>query len=94
MAQELIDEQGGQRFGVVAHVARELGIGIESANLNRPSQHLDDGGVDGDDEGSSAGGAARTHCTSSPRSATRPDTVIALGDSPRATSAEMLSDHK
>jgi len=30
MAQELIDEQGGQRFGVVTRVARELGIGPES----------------------------------------------------------------
>ena len=30
MAQELIDEQGGQRFGVVPRVARELGIGTES----------------------------------------------------------------
>jgi transposase len=26
----LIDEQGGQRFGVVTRVARELGIGTES----------------------------------------------------------------
>jgi transposase len=30
MAQDLIDEQGGQRFGVVTRVARELGIGTES----------------------------------------------------------------
>src|SRR5215213_2025307 len=30
MAQELIDEQGGQRFGVVPRVARELGVGAES----------------------------------------------------------------
>jgi len=30
MAQELIDEQGGQRFGVVTRVAKELGIGPES----------------------------------------------------------------
>jgi transposase len=30
MAQELIAEQGGQRFGVVTRVARELGIGTES----------------------------------------------------------------
>jgi transposase len=30
MTQELIDEQGGQRFGVVTRVARELGIGTES----------------------------------------------------------------
>ena len=30
MAQELIDEQGGQRFGVVTRVAKELGIGTES----------------------------------------------------------------
>jgi transposase len=30
MAQELIAEQGGQRFGVVPRVARELGIGAES----------------------------------------------------------------
>jgi transposase len=30
MAQELIDEQGGQRFGVVTRVARELGVGTES----------------------------------------------------------------
>jgi transposase len=30
MAQELIDEQGGQRFGVVTRVASELGIGTES----------------------------------------------------------------
>jgi transposase len=30
MARELIAEQGGQRFGVVTRVARELGIGAES----------------------------------------------------------------
>ena len=30
MAQELIDEQGGQRFGVVTRVAKEFGIGTES----------------------------------------------------------------
>ena len=30
MAQELIAEQGGQRFGVVARVARQLGVGEES----------------------------------------------------------------
>lgn len=30
MAQELIVEQGGQRYGVVTRVARELGIGTES----------------------------------------------------------------
>jgi transposase len=30
MAQELINEQGGQRFGVVTRVARALGIGTES----------------------------------------------------------------
>jgi transposase len=30
MAQELINEQGGQRFGVLTRVARELGIGTES----------------------------------------------------------------
>ena len=30
MAQESIDEQGGQRFGVVTRVARELSIGPES----------------------------------------------------------------
>jgi transposase len=30
MAQELIAEQGGQRFGVVTRVAHELGIGTES----------------------------------------------------------------
>jgi transposase len=30
MAQDLIAEQGGQRFGVVTRVARELGIGTES----------------------------------------------------------------
>lgn len=30
MAQELIVEQGGQRYGVVTRVARELGIGSES----------------------------------------------------------------
>src|SRR5438094_464845 len=30
MAQELIAEQGGHRFGVVTRVARELGIGTES----------------------------------------------------------------
>jgi len=30
MAQELIAEQGGQSFGVVTRVARELGIGTES----------------------------------------------------------------
>jgi transposase len=30
MAQDLIAEQGGQRFGVVTRVARDLGIGTES----------------------------------------------------------------
>ena len=30
MAQDLIAEQNGQRFGVVTRVARELGIGAES----------------------------------------------------------------
>jgi transposase len=30
MAREAIAEQGGQRFGVVAHVARQLGVGTES----------------------------------------------------------------
>ena len=52
MAQELIDEQGGQRFGVVTRVARELGIGTESlrgwlkqADDRRrpPAGHLDGG---------------------------------------------------
>src|SRR5437016_6142926 len=30
MAQDLIAEQNGQRFGVVTRVARELGVGTES----------------------------------------------------------------
>ena len=30
MARDLIAEQGGQRFGVVTRVARELGVGTES----------------------------------------------------------------
>ncbi len=30
MARELIAEQGGERFGVVTRVARQLGIGTES----------------------------------------------------------------
>ena len=30
MARDLIAEQGGQRFGVVTRVARELGVGAES----------------------------------------------------------------
>jgi transposase len=30
MAQEAIAEQGGQRFGVVARVAKQLGVGTES----------------------------------------------------------------
>jgi transposase len=30
MALDAIAEQGGQRFGVVARIARQLGIGVES----------------------------------------------------------------
>jgi transposase len=30
MAQDAIAEQGGQRFGVVPRIARQLGVGVES----------------------------------------------------------------
>ena len=43
MAQELIDEQGGQRFGVVTRVARELGIGAESLRGWLKQADVDDG---------------------------------------------------
>ena len=44
MAQELIAEQGGERFGVVTRVARQLGIGTESLR-NWLRQADIDGGV-------------------------------------------------
>ena len=43
MAQDLIAEQGGQRFGVVARVARELGIGTESLRGWLKQADIDDG---------------------------------------------------
>ena len=43
MAQELIAEQGGQRFGVVARVARELGIGTESLRSWLKQAEIDSG---------------------------------------------------
>jgi transposase len=43
MAQELIDEQGGQRFGVVTRVARELGIGTESLRSWLKQAEIDGG---------------------------------------------------
>ena len=43
MAQELIDEQGGQRFGVVTRVAKELGIGTESLRGWLKQADIDDG---------------------------------------------------
>ena len=43
MAQELIDEQGGQRFGVVARFARQLGIGSESLRSWLKQAEIDGG---------------------------------------------------
>ncbi len=43
MARELIAEQGGQRFGVVTRVARELGIGTESLRGWLKQADVDDG---------------------------------------------------
>jgi transposase len=43
MAQEMIDEQGGQRFGVVTRVARELGFGTESLRGWLKQADIDDG---------------------------------------------------
>src|SRR5687767_6250905 len=43
MARELIAEQGGQRFGVVTRVARELGIGTESLRSWLKQADVDDG---------------------------------------------------
>src|SRR6266540_2515601 len=43
MARDLIAEQGGQRFGVVARVARELGIGTESLRGWLKQADIDDG---------------------------------------------------
>ena len=43
MTQELIAEQGGQRFGVVSRVARELGIGTESLRGWLKQADIDDG---------------------------------------------------
>ena len=43
MAQDLIAEQGGQRFGVVTRVARELGIGTESLRNWLQQADIDDG---------------------------------------------------
>lgn len=44
MGQELIAEQGGQRFGVVTRVARQLGIGTESLSgwLKQATPRSDD----------------------------------------------------
>ena len=43
MAQDLITEQGGQRFGVVTRVARELGIGAESLRSWLKQAEIDNG---------------------------------------------------
>ncbi len=43
MARELIAEPGGQRFGVVTRVARELGIGTESLRGWLKQDDVDDG---------------------------------------------------
>lgn len=43
MAQELIVEQGGQGYGVVTRVARELGIGSESLRGWLKQADIDDG---------------------------------------------------
>ena len=43
MAQDLIAEQGGQPYGVVTRVARELGIGTESLRNWLRQADVDDG---------------------------------------------------
>lgn len=43
MAQDMIAEQGGQRFGVVTRVARELGIGTESLRSWLKQAEIDGG---------------------------------------------------
>jgi len=43
MARELIAEQGGQRFGVVTRVARQLGVGTESLRSWLKQAEIDDG---------------------------------------------------
>lgn len=43
MALDLISEQGGQRFGVVTRVARELGIGTESLRTWLKQAEIDSG---------------------------------------------------
>jgi transposase len=43
MARDLIAEQGGQRFGVVTRVARELGIGTESLRGWLKQAEIDEG---------------------------------------------------
>ena len=73
MAQELVAEQGGQRFGVVTRVARELGIGTESlrgwlkqaeVDWRPPAGHLD-GGRGADRASSSARTASCAERTTS-----------------------------
>ena len=43
MARELIAEQGGERFGVVTRIARQLGIGTESLRGWLKQADVDDG---------------------------------------------------
>ncbi len=43
MARELIAEQGGQRFGVVTRVARQLGVGTESLRSWLKQAEIDGG---------------------------------------------------
>jgi transposase-like protein len=60
MAQQLIDEQGGQRFGVVTRVARELGIGSEQLRSWLKQAEIDGGRRQGT---STAEPRGRRRCT-------------------------------
>lgn len=50
MAQDQIVEQGGQRFGVVTRVARQLGVGPESLRSWLRQAEIDGGVACGHDE--------------------------------------------